>query len=87
MSANPKIVEDHALDFRLLIDGRLVKGAATLEVINPATGRPLTACARPDKAQLHAAVAAAKQAFPSWSEQGQEGLEEFTQVCIINTAK
>lgn len=30
-------------DFRLLIDGKPAKGASTLEVINPAAGRTLTA--------------------------------------------
>jgi hypothetical protein len=30
-------------DFKLLIDGMLVEGAGTLDVINPATGRSLTA--------------------------------------------
>ena len=54
-------------DFRLLIDGRLVKGAGTLDVINPATGRTLTAAPRADRAQLDQAVAAAKTAFPIWS--------------------
>jgi acyl-CoA reductase-like NAD-dependent aldehyde dehydrogenase len=54
-------------DFRLLIDGRLVKGAGTLDVINPATGRPLMAAPRADRAQLEQAVAAAKTAFPAWS--------------------
>ena len=39
-------------DFRLLIDGRLVKGAGTLDVINPATGRTQTAAPRADRAQL-----------------------------------
>jgi acyl-CoA reductase-like NAD-dependent aldehyde dehydrogenase len=54
-------------DFRLLIDGRLVEGAGTLDVINPATGRVLTTAPRADQAQLEQAVAAAKAAFPSWS--------------------
>jgi acyl-CoA reductase-like NAD-dependent aldehyde dehydrogenase len=54
-------------DFRLLIDGRLVEGAGTLDVINPATGRVLTTAPRADRAQLGQAVAAAKAAFPSWS--------------------
>ena len=54
-------------DFRLLINGRLVKGASTLDVINPATGRTLTAAPRADRAQLDQAVAAAKTAFPTWS--------------------
>jgi acyl-CoA reductase-like NAD-dependent aldehyde dehydrogenase len=54
-------------DFRMLINGRLVKGAGALEVINPATGRVLTVAPRADRAQLDQAVAAAKVAFPAWS--------------------
>ena len=54
-------------DFRLLINGRLVQGAGTLDVINPATGRSLAAAPRADRAQLELAVAAAKTAFPTWS--------------------
>jgi acyl-CoA reductase-like NAD-dependent aldehyde dehydrogenase len=54
-------------DFRLLIDGQLVEGADTLDVINPATGRTLAAAPRADRAQLDQAVAAAKTAFPAWS--------------------
>jgi acyl-CoA reductase-like NAD-dependent aldehyde dehydrogenase len=54
-------------DFRMLISGRLVKGAGTLDVINPATGRVLTAAPRADRAQLDQAVAAAKAAFSGWS--------------------
>jgi acyl-CoA reductase-like NAD-dependent aldehyde dehydrogenase len=60
--------EDRGMtDFRLLINGRLVEGAGTLDVINPATGRVLTAAPRADRAQLEEAVAAAKTAFPAWS--------------------
>src|SRR5262245_61588640 len=54
-------------DFRLLIDGKLVEGAGTLDVINPATGRILAAAPRADQAQLEQAVAAAKTAFPAWA--------------------
>ena len=54
-------------EFRLLINGRLVEGAGTLDVINPATGRTLAAAPRADRAQLDQAVAAAKAAFPDWS--------------------
>jgi len=54
-------------EFRLLINGKLVEGAGTLDVINPATGRVLTAAPRADRAQLDQAVAAAKTAFPIWS--------------------
>ncbi|MBA4091288.1 MAG: aldehyde dehydrogenase [Sphingobium sp.] len=53
--------------YRLLIDGKLVDGAHKLEVINPATGQVFASCARADAAQLDAAVAAAKAAFPSWA--------------------
>jgi acyl-CoA reductase-like NAD-dependent aldehyde dehydrogenase len=52
--------------YKLLIDGKLVDGASTLEVVNPATGKVLT-CPRADIGQLDAAVAAAKAAFPAWS--------------------
>src|SRR5882672_5790127 len=59
--------EDSMSDFRLLIDGKLVRGAGTLDVINPATGGILMAAPRADRAQLEKAVAAAKTAFPYWS--------------------
>ena len=59
--------ENATSDFRLLINGRLVEGAGTLDVINPATGRTLTTAPRADRAQLDEAVAAAKAAFPTWS--------------------
>ena len=58
---------DPGTEFRLLINGRLVTGANTLDVINPATGRVLTVAPRADRAQLDQAVAAAKAAFPIWS--------------------
>jgi len=54
-------------DYKLLINGQLVDGDATLEVINPATEEPVAVCARASKAQLDQAVAAAKAAFPAWS--------------------
>jgi len=54
-------------DFRLLINGKLVEGAGTLDVINPATGRLLAVAPRANRAQLNEAVAAAKAAFPTWS--------------------
>jgi acyl-CoA reductase-like NAD-dependent aldehyde dehydrogenase len=53
--------------FHLLIDGQLVPGAGTLPVINPATEELVADAPRADLAQLNAAVAAAKAAFPAWS--------------------
>ena len=67
MSANPRMLPEASPEYRLLINGQLVSGATTLEVINPATGKLLSRCARADKAQLDAAVAAAKTAFPAWA--------------------
>jgi acyl-CoA reductase-like NAD-dependent aldehyde dehydrogenase len=51
----------------MLIGGKLVPGAATFDVINPATEEVVAACPRADVAQLNEAVAAAKQAFPAWA--------------------
>jgi acyl-CoA reductase-like NAD-dependent aldehyde dehydrogenase len=67
VSAIPKIVAVPVTEYKLLIDGELKAGAAFLDVINPATGKLLTRCARADKTQLDAAVAAAKAAFATWS--------------------
>jgi acyl-CoA reductase-like NAD-dependent aldehyde dehydrogenase len=67
MSAQPQFVHAETFPDRLLIDGELVPGAATMDVINPATGKPLTRCPRADLGQLNAAVAAGKAAFPAWS--------------------
>jgi acyl-CoA reductase-like NAD-dependent aldehyde dehydrogenase len=53
--------------YKLLINGKLVDGAKTLEVFNPATGGVLETCPRADEAQLDEAVAAAKATFPAWS--------------------
>jgi len=53
--------------FKLLIDGQLVDGASTLDVINPATGEVLSACPRASAAQAEKAIAAARKAFPAWS--------------------
>src|SRR5215813_11153932 len=65
-TVNANREQDAASEFRLLIGGKLVEGAGTLDVINPATGRPLTTAPRADRGQLEQAVAAAKAAFPTW---------------------
>jgi acyl-CoA reductase-like NAD-dependent aldehyde dehydrogenase len=54
-------------DYKLLIGGRMVHGAATLNVINPATEDVLAVAPRASREQLDQAVAAAKAAFPAWS--------------------
>ena len=54
-------------EFNLLINGRLIPGALTMNVINPATGEAFASSPRADAEQLDAAVQAAKAAFPAWS--------------------
>jgi acyl-CoA reductase-like NAD-dependent aldehyde dehydrogenase len=77
MSANPKFVQPELPHYQLIINGRRTPGAATLDVMNPATGKLLTRCARADRAQLDAAVAAAKQAFPGWAATPIEGRRQL----------
>jgi delta 1-pyrroline-5-carboxylate dehydrogenase len=59
--------ESATREFKLLINGELVSGAARLDVINPATEDVLAEAPRADRVQLDEAVAAAKAAFPAWS--------------------
>lgn len=54
-------------DYKMLIDGRLVDGAMTMDVVNPATEEVLATCPRGSEDQLNEAVAAAKRAFPAWA--------------------
>lgn len=56
---------DH--QFRLLIDGELVTGASTFDVINPALDKSFAQCPKADVAMLETAIAAAKRAFPDWA--------------------
>jgi acyl-CoA reductase-like NAD-dependent aldehyde dehydrogenase len=54
-------------DFSMSIDGLPVVGAATLDVINPATGAVFAQAPRCSHSQLDLAIAAANRAFKSWS--------------------
>ena len=56
-----------AIQFDLLIDGDLVTGDRTLDVIDPSTGGTLATGACASEAQLERAVAAAAKAFPGWA--------------------
>jgi acyl-CoA reductase-like NAD-dependent aldehyde dehydrogenase len=53
-------------EFRMVIGGELVASATTLEVINPATERPIATVPDCTKAQLNGAVQAARTCFPRW---------------------
>ncbi|HET9857623.1 MAG TPA: aldehyde dehydrogenase family protein, partial [Chthoniobacterales bacterium] len=51
----------------LIINGKAVIPPKSFDVINPATGEPFASVAAGDVSHLDAAVAAAREAFPSWS--------------------
>src|SRR5262245_24881102 len=50
-----------------LINGRSVEGRDYFETVNPATQQVLAEVARGGEAEVDAAVAAAKAAFPKWA--------------------
>ena len=52
--------------YNMLIDGKLVAGANTIDVINPATEALIAQAPVASEAQLDTAVAAAAAAFPGW---------------------
>lgn len=54
-------------DFKLLIGGKLVDGDGSMDVVNPATEKPIASCPRASKEQFDLAVRAAKAAFPAWA--------------------
>ncbi len=53
--------------YQMLINGQLVDGASTFDVINPATKEVLAKAPQASVEQLNEAVASAKSAFPVWS--------------------
>ena len=50
-----------------LIDGKPVAGSDYFETVNPATQEVLAEVASGGEAEVNAAVAAAKEAFPKWA--------------------
>jgi len=50
-----------------LINGKSVAGARYFETVNPATQEVLAEVAEGGEAEVNAAVAAAKEAFPKWA--------------------
>ena len=55
------------MTYQMLINGQLVNGVSTFEVLNPATKSVITAAPQASVEQLDEAVAAARSAFPAWS--------------------
>ena len=54
--------------YKLLINGEIVDGELSMDVVNPATEEKLADCPRASENQLNSAVAAAKAAFPAWAK-------------------
>jgi len=59
-------------EYKLLINGQLVEGDHTLDVVNPATEEVFTTVARASADQANEAVAAAKAAFPAWAAKSMQ---------------
>ncbi|PZU42890.1 MAG: aldehyde dehydrogenase, partial [Sphingomonas sp.] len=53
-------------DFTMTIDGQGLAGAARMPVLNPATETVVASAPLCSEAELDAAVAAARAAFPGW---------------------
>jgi len=53
-------------DFTLTIDGQAAPTHATLDVVNPATGKPFASCPDATRAQLDETMTAADDAYRSW---------------------
>ncbi|SIT39181.1 conserved hypothetical protein [Paraburkholderia piptadeniae] len=52
---------------KMLIDGKLVEGDFSLDVVNPATAMSFATCGRASAQQLEAAVDAARRSQPAWA--------------------
>lgn len=63
-------------DFNLVINGQSVSGESAFDVINPADKSVVASCPKASVSQLNDAVAAAKAAFPAWSELSYEARRE-----------
>src|SRR5690606_32594641 len=58
--------------YRLLIAGQLRAAPAPLHLLDPATGEVFAHCPAAAAAELDAAVAAARRAFPAWRDRSWE---------------
>lgn len=74
--------------FELLIDGQMVPGEETLDVINPGTEELAGRCSRASESQLNEAVEAARKAFPAWSatplEDRRKAVKKVSEVIIAH---
>jgi acyl-CoA reductase-like NAD-dependent aldehyde dehydrogenase len=77
------------MDYKLLINGALVEGAATMPVLNPATEEVLADCPTASEAQLNEAVEAAQAGFQIWKntpiEERRAKLGEIADIIEANS--
>lgn len=59
--------EKSTMSRSMLINGKLVAGSRSLDVIDPATGRVFATCACASREDIEDAVTAAAAAFPAWA--------------------
>ncbi|MFP6640572.1 MAG: aldehyde dehydrogenase family protein, partial [Myxococcota bacterium] len=75
-------------DFELLINGKMVPGAGSLEVINPATEDLAGTCSRASESQLDEAVDAASGALAGWAatpiEERRKAIEKVAEIMTAN---
>ena len=75
-------------NFELLIDGKMVPGAAALEVINPATEGLAGTCSRASESQLDEAVEAANSAQAGWAatpiEERRKAILKVAEIATAN---
>ena len=57
---------DFHSDYTMTIGGEAVRGGATIDVVNPATGQTFATAPDCSRDQLDSAVAAARAAFKTW---------------------
>jgi acyl-CoA reductase-like NAD-dependent aldehyde dehydrogenase len=76
------------MSHQLLIDGLLVDGGSTTDVIDPTKGEPFARAPRASVEQAAQAIAAAKRAQPGWAALGFDGrrpyLERFADAMVAN---
>ena len=77
------------MDYKLLINGRLVDGHASMPVLNPATEEVLAECPTASEDQLNEAVEAAQAAFGVWKntsiEERRAKLGEIADIIDANS--
>jgi acyl-CoA reductase-like NAD-dependent aldehyde dehydrogenase len=88
--------------YPIIINGEIITEGDTFDVVNPATGKAFANCVKATAEHANAAVAAAKAAFPAWSQTSdeerksilhklgsllEENMPEFMELIVKETGK